>query len=395
MEENKEKIRSFKELYNNYINKKDIENESILLRTAIFDYNYYVIIKEDENKVILDTTKDEEGKVCLRVYTDLNQIDERINSNSQKMTLNFDSIVSTFHKHFFIDKLWINPETDNVKLTKMQLNDLMRQKNYNETYEPILIHEDIDFLKPAYKIKDFKFTNNKLIDIYKKYIEDNNPDTLSDFYKELTNNSKFLALVIPEENAEVDKNGNPLISRNRVMHYKLEDDTLTYLAYTSTSFIKDPTDDEYTSILDFDDYINLIDNYSDVKSMYIIGDIKLRIPIDDLNSIKIQKDRFKNDNAHINIESQYNDSSNEGKVLSENLKTYFSKIEEVEKVWLSLELDTSGMYKIFNIEIKGIKEIKNEMNDNIRKILQNALFRISIVNKENAKDTYKLIYDKN
>ena len=99
------------------------------------------------------------------------------------------------------------------------------------------------------------------------------------------------------------RDGRALISKNRVLQYNFSEGNKTYLAYTASKYIASPSDDEYVSIFDFDDYINLIDStYDTIKSLFIIGVKRLEIPIKDLHYAKIQNDRIKNKNCHSNNE---------------------------------------------------------------------------------------------
>ena len=293
-------IKGFRELYNNYLNNKTIENQSVILRSAILDYKYIILSHTEDGEDILDAVRDDKGQLLLKIYTDMSEIEEEKLSNNASRMVDFGMILSIVNQ-WIIDKVWINPETDDIKITHTQLMDLKRQIEYVQSNEPIVLHEDVDFSKVAYKIKDIgmDFNNDKVIELYKKYLNDNNPDTYNEFWLELINNTSLLSFVLPEDNAELNQEGRALISKNRVLQYNLQDGNKTYLAFIAPKYIKNPSDDEYVSIFNFDDYINLIDStYDTIKSLFIIGDIRMKIPIEDLYNAKIQKDRIKNNNSN-------------------------------------------------------------------------------------------------
>lgn len=291
-------IKGFRELYDNYLYNKTIENQNVILRSAILDYKYIILSHTEDGEDILDTVRDDEGKLLLRIYTDIGEIGVEKLSNNASEIVDFEMILSIVNQ-YIIDKVWINPETDDIKITHTQLMDLKRQIEYKQSNEPIVLHDDVDFSKVAYKVKDIgvDFNNDKLTEIYKRYLNDKNIDTLNEFWEEFTNNTSLLSFVLPENNAELDQDGRALISKNRVLQYNLSAGNKTYLAYTASKYIENPGDDEYVSIFNFDDYINLIDStYNTIKSLFIIGDIRMQIPIEDLYNAKIQKDRIKNKN---------------------------------------------------------------------------------------------------
>lgn len=395
------KLGEFKYLYNKYINERNMENESILLKTILFDSLFWVCYKESEEEgQIYRFIRDENEKLVLQIYSNFNEIEQEAKVKYWKGYTKFEGILQIVNENL-VDEILINPMTDNFRISSMQLMDLNRQKIYNETAEPIILHEDKDLLKPAYKIEELQSTNNRINELYSIYLQDETDENMSNLYSELINNATFFTPVSPEESTSYDENGHPLISKRGVLQSILEKGDRIYCLYLSTKNILEDTfeykkiekENLYYSIFSFDDYITLIDSFNGtIKQLYIFGDKFFSLSIDILNDLKAQKDRYARMEGAIVIESQMAKTEEDNALNIEKLKKYFHSIESIKKSSALLEtylLKNKAMYKVYKIVVETNKELdKKELEEKIRKILRNRCFKLSLIlNKEEDKTT--------
>lgn len=402
--ENTNNSLDFKILYNNYINCKNIETESILLKTILFDCEFFVCFTQSNEGETFELDTDENNKLILKIYSDYDEIEDRKKDQFSVGKIDFDVILDIVNESI-ADEICINPLTDCFKITSSQLMDLYRQKLYADTLSPIKLHEEKDFLKPAYKIseKNSKTNSNKIIQLYDIYMKAKDEaeieNTLSDFYKELINNATFFADVLPEEGCPKDENGNPLITKKRVLYFN-EGNKGNYLFFIDSSQMA-MSDEEngkvnYFSTFNFDDIITMIDSaYGVIKSIKIYGDLDLTIPVEVINELKVQKDRNNDLTGGLVLSSAYSETA-EIQSFEEDLKNYFIKQKNVEKLWLGIEqyiYKDKSMHKVFNIFLK-LQDESDEINYNeIRKILKNNCFQVLIVNNEMPEKDVKLIFE--
>lgn len=284
---------NFKELYKNYKNEESKKNESALCREIINNCNYIVCEKENS----LDTYRDENEKLILKVYTELNEISEYVRNQFETIEVDFNTIWSTINKNM-LDKIIINPESDRFVISNEQVNDLYRQDKFGSKIGYRTLKKTTMEEKSAYQVKDIKALSNKVVDLYKKYTNSNDEKDLSDFYNELVNNATFYTRVIPEDNAELDTNGNPLINYTRVMQNSIDDEgkERCYTLYLTEDALKKDgaKDDIYVAEFSFNDYVHMIDNSWNIIKRIVICDLEfdINIPLDTIYELKVQKDQF-------------------------------------------------------------------------------------------------------
>lgn len=229
------KKNKFKELYNNYKKEENKKNENALCREIINNSNFIVCEKENS----LDTYRDENEKLVLKVYTELNEINEYVRNQFTTTEVDFNTIWSTINRNM-LDKIIINPESDRFMLSNEQINDLYRQDKFGDKISYRTIKKNFMQEKSAYKVENIKSLNNKTIEIYKKYVDSNNENDLNDFYKELVYNATFYTRVLPENNGKLDSNNNPIIDYTRVMQNFLDDNgnERCYILYLTIEALK-------------------------------------------------------------------------------------------------------------------------------------------------------------
>ena len=369
-------MQNFKKLYKKYEDDRTLENENRLFRSILFDYDF--IVGYDKQRNTLNAYRSENNKLVVCFYSDLEEMEDELRNRLEKLKVNFDGIFEMVNENL-LDEICINPNTDKLKLTNSQISDLYRQKVYNQTNEPVILHENKKFLKSAYKINELVTNSNKIIELYNTYLTENTQDNLSNFFRELVNNATFYACVLPEDDAETDENGHPLISNDRVLQYNSEKYGKQYCLFIS---IKNAIDffglDErnYVSIFNFDDIINMMDStHNTIKSLRIIGDLDLSIPAEDFYSLKVQKDNLEV-KGKVVIDSQLADTEDNNAII-DALKKYFSKIEQVEKIWCGYEFYKVNVLKIY---AKVNSEINTNIENDLRNILENRCFKLTLVN---------------
>ena len=383
-------MQNFKKLYKEYKENKTIESENRLLRSILFDYDF--IVGYDKQRNTLNAYRSENNKLVVCFYSDLEEMEDELRNRLEKLKVNFDGIFEMINENL-LDEICFNPNTDRLKLTNSQISDLYRQKVYNQTNEPVILHENKKFLKSAYKINELVTNSNKIIELYNTYLTENTQDNLSNFFRELVNNATFYACVLPEDDAETDENGHPLISNDRVLQYNSEKYGKQYCLFIS---IKNAIDffglDErnYVSIFNFDDIINMMDaTHNTIKSLRIVGDLDLSIPAGDFYSLKVQKDNLEV-KGKVVIDSQLADTEDNNAII-DALKKYFSKIEHVEKIWCGYEFYKVNVLKIY-AKVNG--EINTNIENDLRIILENRCFKLTLVNSEVTDNQLSLIYEK-
>lgn len=296
---------NFKEIYNQYMNHQDNENENLLLRLICYDTKFLIGYIEKNGVRTINLEKDNENKLFLNIYTNTSELnDEEKEKYNGIIECDFEEILEYANKTL-ANGVQINPNTDNFKITNCDLMALKRQMKLSDTSDTFKLCDDTDFIKPAYKIAELNTTSNKLIETYNKYLKDNNKETLNEFYKILVNEATFYSLVLPKENAEKDEEGHPLISKNRVLQNRISETSANYYLFISIKkmieFI-DANENSYVSIFNFDDYMTLIDsNWNRIESLSIIGDLDLTIPVGVLNELKFIHDRYKNERVKIRL----------------------------------------------------------------------------------------------
>ena len=297
------KKNKFKELYNNYKKEENKKNENALCREIINNSNFIVCEKENS----LDTYRDENEKLVLKVYTELNEINEYVRNQFTTTEVDFNTIWSTINRNM-LDKIIINPESDRFILSNEQVNDLYRQDKFGDKISYRTIKKNFMQEKSAYKVENIKSLNNKIIEIYKKYVDSNNENDLNDFYKELVYNSTFYTRVLPEDNGKLDSNNNPIIDYTRVMQNFLDDNgnERCYILYLTTEALKKDgaKEDMYVAEFNFDDYVCMIDKSWDIIQRIVISDVDfdINIPLDTIYELKVQKDLFDSSEDIIIIE---------------------------------------------------------------------------------------------
>lgn len=295
----------FKEIYNQYMNHQDNENENLLLRSICYDTKFLIGYIEENGVRTINLEKDNENKLFLNIYTNTSELnDEEKEKYNGIIECDFEEILEYVNKTL-ANGVQINPNTDNFKITNCDLMALKRQMKLSDASDTFKLCDDTDFIKPAYKIAELNTTSNKLIETYNKYLKDNNKETLNEFYKILVNEATFYSLVLPKENAEKDEEGHPLISKNRVLQNRISETSANYYLFISIKemieFI-DANENSYVSIFNFDDYMTLIDsNWNRIESLSIIGDLDLTIPVGVLNELKFIHDRYKNERVKIRL----------------------------------------------------------------------------------------------
>ena len=226
---------SFKKIYNEYIKQPNTENENLLLREICYNINFFVgYIEENENKNII-AEKNTENELLLNVYTDISEFGEKEkNKYSGIVEYNFEEIVELINK-MLANGICINPNAEKFKIKNNELMELKRQMNFSGSNEEFRLSQNDDFIKPAYRISELKSNSNRIIEIYDRYLKDNNEETLNEFFKILVNESTFYSLVLPEENAKVDGNGHPLISKNRVLQNRISENKANYYLFLTVN----------------------------------------------------------------------------------------------------------------------------------------------------------------
>lgn len=284
---------NFKEIYENYKNEKNKTNESTLCREIINNCNFLVCEKDDS----LDVYIDENEKYVLKVYTEIDDISEYVRDQFDAVEVDFDTIWATVNNNM-LDKIIINPESDGFELTNKQINDLYRQSKFGNEFAYRTLKKTSMQDKSAYKVKDAKPLSNKIIELYKKYSNSNDEKDLSNFYEELVNNATFYTKVIPEDNAELTANDNPLINYSRVFQNFIDDDgnERCYILYlTADALINDGAeDDTYVAEFNFDDYVDMIDSAWNIIQGITISDeeFDINISLDTIYELKVKKDLF-------------------------------------------------------------------------------------------------------
>ena len=197
----------------------------------------------------------------------------------------------------------INPNAEKFKIKNNELMELKRQMNFSGSNEEFRLSQNDDFIKPAYRISELKSNSNRIIEIYDRYLKDNNEETLNEFFKILVNESTFYSLVLPEENAKVDGNGHPLISKNRVLQNRISENKANYYLFLTVNKMIEfigANENSYISIFNFDDYMTLIDsNWNRIEALRIVGDLDLTIPVNELERLKFIHDKNKNEIGQI------------------------------------------------------------------------------------------------
>lgn len=392
-------LQDFKTLYNIFIREKNAQNESLLLRAIAFYYKLFICYEEKEGTTILDSFRDENNKLILKVYTDTNEMEDKTKMQDKEMQVNFDGILAIVNRNF-VDGIVINPKSDNFKLTNVQLMDINRQKMFCRTYDPFELHEDKDFLKPAYKINEVDKNSKNIIELYNAYLKNNDENVLSKFYNELVNHATFFSLVLPEENAGQDEDGHPLISKKRVLQEKETEDKRHYTLYITIQKAIERlglNENDYISIFNFDDFISMIDSsHNVIKSLKIEGDIDLTIPVDTINELKVQKDRKERNKDTIIMSGEYAHTK-ENQLLEKQLKEFFLKIDNVEKVWTGLDVyvhnGKTGI-KVFAIHAELNSKMKRDIVQELKQIFKNRCFEFKVIDRENEDENLKLIYRK-
>lgn len=294
---------SFKKIYNEYIKQPNTENENLLLREICYNINFFVgYIEENENKNII-AEKNTENELLLNVYTDISEFGEKEkNKYSGIVEYNFEEIVELINK-MLANGICINPNAEKFKIKNNELMELKRQMNFSGSNEEFRLSQNDDFIKPAYRISELKSNSNRIIGIYDRYLKDNNEETLNEFFKILVNESTFYSLVLPEENAKVDGNGHPLISKNRVLQNRISENKANYYLFLTVNKMIEfigANENSYISIFNFDDYMTLIDsNWNRIEALRIVGDLDLTIPVNELERLKFIHDKNKNEIGQI------------------------------------------------------------------------------------------------
>lgn len=288
---------NFKEVYNQYTKQPTAENENLLLRTISFDIKFLIGYIEENEKRIIRTERNNNNKLFLNVYTDVNELTDVEKSRYNGMfEFSFQEILDEVNSSL-MDGVCINPSTDGFELTNYDLMALERQIKLSQPNDIFKLCKNNDFLKPAYKISELDSNSNEVIEVYDRYLKDNNKETLNEFYKILVNEATFYSLVLPKENAEKDEQGHSLVSKNRVLQNKISDSSANYYLFISISKMVEfigADENSYVSIFNFDDYMTLIDsNWGKIESLRIVGDLDLTIPVDVLNELKFTNDKFK------------------------------------------------------------------------------------------------------
>ena len=290
---------NFKEIYNQYMNQQDEKSENLLLRAICYDTKFGVGYIKENGINIIRPEKYNENKSFLNIYTDINEVNDEEKKKYIGMTeFNFKEILEFVNKTL-ADGVCINPNTDNFKITNCDLMALKRQMEFSNSNDIFRLSDNTDFIKTVYKCSKSPNNSNKLIETYDKYLKDNDEETLNEFYKILVNEATFYALVLPEENAEKDEEGHLLISKDRVLLNILSDTSANYCLFISKIELFEfagAKKDHYVSILNFDDYMTLIDsNWNRIESLRIIGKLDLTLPVDVLNELKFIHDKEKHE----------------------------------------------------------------------------------------------------
>ena len=259
-------------------------------------------IEENENKNII-AEKNTENELLLNVYTDISEFGEKEkNKYSGIVEYNFEEIVELINK-MLANGICINPNAEKFKIKNNELMELKRQMNFSGSNEEFRLSQNDDFIKPAYRISELKSNSNRIIEIYDRYLKDNNEETLNEFFKILVNESTFYSLVLPEENAKVDGNGHPLISKNRVLQNRISENKANYYLFLTVNKMIEfigANENSYISIFNFDDYMTLIDsNWNRIEALRIVGDLDLTIPVNELERLKFIHDKNKNEIGQI------------------------------------------------------------------------------------------------
>lgn len=403
-----EDTKIFKRIYNNYLEKRDLESENLLFRSLIFDdYDFLVAYREQNNRLV-ELDEDENNQIFLKIYLDFIETGEELIEQYSVTKIDFNEIIRLVNV-YKLDGILINPFSDKLKLTDSQLKDLKRQKDFFCSKLPTILHQQKYFQKPSYKVKELgnKFTNNRVMELYDKYMKEENAyikdDILNSFEKEIANNASFIKQVLPDEKSPKDSNGNPIVTWNRVPYIKQDDEKGYYLLYTDSSILlrEDVGLDEndYITICDFDDIMSLIDStYDLIDSLRIYGEYDLTIPIEDVNRFKIEKDINEKLKKAIVIAGAYtpNDEIN---LIEEGLKKYLNSDENFQKIWMrKQEYIYSGGQRntVFDILIKSkvnsyTMDDFSKINLDLRKILKNKCFKVDITEKEITESVFTLI----
>ncbi len=300
---------NFKEIYNQYMNHKDNENENLLLRTICYDIKFLIGYVKENSVRTIKLEKDNENKLFLNIYTNSSELnDEEKKKYNGAIECDFEEILDHVNK-LLANGVRINPNTDNFKIINSDLMALKRQMELGGYSDTFKLNGDTNFIKPAYKIFELNTNSNKLIEIYDKYLKDNSKETLNKFYNILVNEATFYSLVLPKENAEKDERGHPFISKDRVLQERISDTSACYYLFISIEKMIEficANENSYVSIFNFEDYMTLIDsNWNRIESLRIIGDLDLTIPVEVLNELKFIQDRYKNERTKIVLVNKY------------------------------------------------------------------------------------------
>ena len=118
---------NFKEIYNQYMNHKDNENENLLLRTICYDIKFLIGYVKENSVRTIKLEKDNENKLFLNIYTNSSELnDEEKKKYNGAIECDFEEILDHVNK-LLANGVRINPNTDNFKIINSDLMALKRQ----------------------------------------------------------------------------------------------------------------------------------------------------------------------------------------------------------------------------------------------------------------------------
>lgn len=400
------KTKDFKELCAVYTANPNLDNENVLLRTMVFDLEYYVATVKYEKGNAIRMFQSETGATVLCVYTHNTEVDSEIKEKYDLVKMSFDDLYENVNANN-VEYLLINPNTEALTLTSSQISKLYREKYYSESSFPLHLEKDSEIVARAIKISDLnsQFISKKLIDIYltaaNEKEEEKRATLLSEFLDEFMNRAKFYTPVVPS--GEVDSVGNLIATKDRVVF--ITEDKIKgeyYLFVDSNKIIEtlkvDP-EKTYVSVFDFDDCVALMDAARNtIKGIKIIGDVTITIPAEDIYRYAATKEHDLLRKGVTVLKGSYAPSE-ETDLIEKDLDELFTKHTAIDKAWLGREIELYKNEKnayIYNVVLKLTNDElnKEKIKNSVRKILGNKLHRMYIATDATMDSQLKLVYDK-